>query len=447
MGDAPPRAAPRARRQRGAARHVRADDRLYWAFVVALLTHWIVAGRSATSLGLAASGGIPFAVTMTASVLVTVLLLGQVRAARSMTSDTARTLRRQMGSVETVAPQTTGEQSVWFWVSVTAGFCEELWYRGFLIAYLAPWIGWWQAAVASSVLFGIGHTYQGPAGVLKTTIVGLVMAALYRYSGSLWPSIVLHTALDVHGGAIGYEALLQRARSPSPQVAEARRGTFKASAEPSHAAARPAPMAIYKRTPCEERRSRVGRVSWSWRSRPRSGRSPSGRHSPRNPQASPDRHALQSSYVYVETRREQKLDERGRVLEESVKVFEGYPACRARKADGSGSSPKTDGRGPRRAEKLDRDRDGRQRSSQASHRAAGEGAGAAGARSGGAAARVQAIVDDILIVFDIDMRGVRPSTGTIHRAHAHAASEGDTADARGRQRRSPPPRLDQRVRS
>ncbi|MGH9242459.1 MAG: hypothetical protein ACRD3G_30790 [Vicinamibacterales bacterium] len=34
---------------------------------------------------------------------------------------------------------------------------------------------------------------------------------------------------------------------------------------------------------------------------------------------------LQSSYVYVETRREQKLDRHGRTREESVKVFESYP--------------------------------------------------------------------------------------------------------------------------
>ena len=35
--------------------------------------------------------------------------------------------------------------------------------------------------------------------------------------------------------------------------------------------------------------------------------------------------ALQRSYVYVETRREQKLDGQGRVSEESIKVFESYP--------------------------------------------------------------------------------------------------------------------------
>ena len=112
-----------------------------------------------------------------------------------------------MASFDAVLPRTRGERSAFFGVSVTAGFCEELLFRGFLIAYFAQWIGWWPAGIASSVLFGIGHAYQGAAGVLKTTTVGMVMAALYVYSGSLWPSIVLHTALDVQGGALGYEAL------------------------------------------------------------------------------------------------------------------------------------------------------------------------------------------------------------------------------------------------
>src|ERR1700704_346071 len=38
--------------------------------------------------------------------------------------------------------------------------------------------------------------------------------------------------------------------------------------------------------------------------------------------------SLQSGYIYTETRHEQKLDGRGRVQEESVKVFESYPGLR-----------------------------------------------------------------------------------------------------------------------
>jgi uncharacterized protein len=136
-----------------------------------------------------------------------------------MTSDTAGSLRRQIGSAETVVPHTIGERSAFFGVSVTAGFCEELLWRGFLIAYLAQWTGWWQAGIVSSVLFGIGHAYQGAAGVLKATATGLVMAALYLSCGSLWPSIVLHAAIDVLGGAIGYEALRRTQTEASSELA------------------------------------------------------------------------------------------------------------------------------------------------------------------------------------------------------------------------------------
>jgi membrane protease YdiL (CAAX protease family) len=32
------------------------------------------------------------------------------------------------------------------------------------------------------------------------------MAALYLYSGSIWPSIVLHAAIDLQAGAVAFEA-------------------------------------------------------------------------------------------------------------------------------------------------------------------------------------------------------------------------------------------------
>jgi hypothetical protein len=38
----------------------------------------------------------------------------------------------------------------------------------------------------------------------------------------------------------------------------------------------------------------------------------------------------QTGYMYVEKRREQKLDSAGRPTGESLKVFESYPGCRGR---------------------------------------------------------------------------------------------------------------------
>jgi membrane protease YdiL (CAAX protease family) len=182
-----------------------------WAFATAVLTLWIAAGRSATSLGLAAFPDGPFVVASTGAALLTLFLLSQIRAARSMTSEDALKLRHRLSALETVVPHSAGERSVFGGVSITAGFCEELLYRGFMMAYLAPWLGWWQAGVASSISFGLGHAYQGAAGVLKTTVVGLVMGGLYLYSGSLWPAIVLHMAIDLQSGGVAHEVLRRTA--------------------------------------------------------------------------------------------------------------------------------------------------------------------------------------------------------------------------------------------
>ena len=116
--------------------------------------------------------------------------------------------------------------------------------------------------------------------------------------------------------------------------------------------------------------------------------------------------SLQSSYVYVETRRDQKLDKRGRVLEESVKVFESYPGLpgenRWERLIAENGRP----RPAAELEKVDRDR---QRQAEAFARRLTEQPAKERARQERDLAEqrreFEAIVDDIFIVFDIDMRG------------------------------------------
>ena len=116
--------------------------------------------------------------------------------------------------------------------------------------------------------------------------------------------------------------------------------------------------------------------------------------------------SLQNSYVYVETRREQKLDKQGRVLEESVKVFESYPglpgANRWERLIAENGRP----RPAAELEKVDRDR---QRQAEALARRLTEQPAKERARQerdlAGQRREFDAIVDDIFIVFDIDMRG------------------------------------------
>jgi uncharacterized protein len=95
----------------------------------------------------------------------------------------------------------TREERTWFaLVSITAGICEEVLYRGFLIRYLSdgPWhAGLWISLAIASVSFGLAHGYQGLSGILGTAVVGAVMAVIFLANGSLWLPMALHAIIDL----------------------------------------------------------------------------------------------------------------------------------------------------------------------------------------------------------------------------------------------------------
>jgi len=86
-----------------------------------------------------------------------------------------------------------------------AAFGEEIGYRGYLInraagatgrTKLAGWLG--VAGVA--VLFGYGHYYKGPAGIIDSGMAGVILGAAYLLSGrDLWACILAHGFIDTAG--------------------------------------------------------------------------------------------------------------------------------------------------------------------------------------------------------------------------------------------------------
>lgn len=79
-----------------------------------------------------------------------------------------------------------------------AAFGEELVYRGYMMNRMAD-IGdrtpraWFFSLLAVSSLFGLGHFYQGPTGIIDTGITSLILGGLYFYSGrNLWLPILTH---------------------------------------------------------------------------------------------------------------------------------------------------------------------------------------------------------------------------------------------------------------
>jgi membrane protease YdiL (CAAX protease family) len=86
-----------------------------------------------------------------------------------------------------------------------AAFGEEIAYRGYLLTRAADLgnrttAAYWLSMIVVSVLFGFGHYYKGPTGILDSGIAGLILGAAYLVSGrNLWTSILAHGFVDTFG--------------------------------------------------------------------------------------------------------------------------------------------------------------------------------------------------------------------------------------------------------
>ena len=116
--------------------------------------------------------------------------------------------REQFADLEPLLPHDRREMSWWRALSVTAGICEEVVYRGFLIAVLAAAMNTWAAVLLAAFIFGLNHAYQGPKGILKTGLVGLVLGGLFALTGSLWAPMLVHVVMDLAAGYVGRRAIL-----------------------------------------------------------------------------------------------------------------------------------------------------------------------------------------------------------------------------------------------
>jgi len=174
---------------------------LQWGLVLGLGGWWIQAGGGLAPLGLlpVASGWQWLAIGL--GMMAVFLQIWQMISTIG-DSEKLEKARNEIGELSDLGPQTADEFRLFSALSITAGVCEEILYRGLLIATLVPLTGTWQAVVLSSVIFGLGHAYQGMAGIGKTALVGLVMALLTVFSGSLFVAMLLHMVIDFTVGRI-----------------------------------------------------------------------------------------------------------------------------------------------------------------------------------------------------------------------------------------------------
>ena len=107
-------------------------------------------------------------------------------------------MRKQLGFL---APETNLELAVWFCVSSTAGFCEEIIFRGYLQRQFALASNSMLVGVfLSAIVFGASHGYEGVPRMILIGIYGLMFGLLAWWRKSLRAGMMAHAWHDAISG-------------------------------------------------------------------------------------------------------------------------------------------------------------------------------------------------------------------------------------------------------
>jgi membrane protease YdiL (CAAX protease family) len=106
-------------------------------------------------------------------------------------------------AIRNMLPQTGAEIGVYLLLVLTAGFCEEIIFRGYLQRQFSALT---QSAAAGIVLqgiaFGLGHGYQGWKFMLLIAVYGSTFGLLANWRRSLRPGMSCHALQDGAGGLL-----------------------------------------------------------------------------------------------------------------------------------------------------------------------------------------------------------------------------------------------------
>lgn len=170
----------------------------FWRLTVALL--WI---EALLVVGLLARGGVGLseigAVSPNRYVLIggAAVVIALVLATLAASGQVASSGPTEHGLV--VLPHTRAERLFMVLaIAPSAAICEEIVYRGVVLAMLGSLIGPWPANLIQAALFGFHHggVRQGILPFLSRAAIGVVFGVIVMYDGTLTPVIALHYVLD-----------------------------------------------------------------------------------------------------------------------------------------------------------------------------------------------------------------------------------------------------------
>lgn len=189
------------------------NSALLWMLAAAVGLVCYIYGRPARAIGMQ-WGETPY--SFWAQVMVILFLVLYILDVVAEMAKLSRSGAHRSSNIPTLPaflPSTGREFIHYASLALSAGVAEEIVYRGYCITYLLFLVGdgtWWQVSLVlclPAIAFGMGHIYQGWFAVLKIVGMAILFGAVFWLSQSLWVLMLLHVAVDLVGGLLGWKIL------------------------------------------------------------------------------------------------------------------------------------------------------------------------------------------------------------------------------------------------
>lgn len=103
------------------------------------------------------------------------------------------------GAIELHGAEVARYAVEWAAAFLLVGLFEEIGFRGYAQRTLTEGVGFWPAALLTSLAFGgvhLSNPGEGPVGVVSVFVIGMFLCLTLRRTGNLWFAIGWHAAFD-----------------------------------------------------------------------------------------------------------------------------------------------------------------------------------------------------------------------------------------------------------
>jgi membrane protease YdiL (CAAX protease family) len=173
---------------------------LLWFLTAIVLLVWFLYDRPFSLMGFRKieEGWMPWILTLVMVAAYTADMIYSI-----VSPDELQKTQEQWESSVPFLPEHYREIPAYTFMCITAGVCEEILFRGFMVTYFIDPMhtGFpWMAAVFPAILFSLAHFYQGYKAMIKIFLLSLLFALVFIFSKSLLIVIIIHFLIDFAGG-------------------------------------------------------------------------------------------------------------------------------------------------------------------------------------------------------------------------------------------------------